>query len=298
MMRTMKPVGFLVVLAVALATAGCRGDDGLPKLPAEYFYDAPYGCKGITTNLELSDERGTGNVYELEHREVTEETATRLAKRLGFEQSPEYDADWQAFIVESDEAELTINVMRITYQRKNLESSPDASLSDDDMVSRAKGQLKSWGLLPKAELATTVKKREDGVTVEFRFAAAPAPDYEFGHIIVALTLGGEVSSLNYTWQEPHSLGEYPLISEKEAWERLQRCEGIVANQGSEVRFTKVRLSLEALPVEARSAFDYLFPVYVFEEDGEYPRWAWVPAVTDEYLIPYEPNYGASGDRLD
>jgi hypothetical protein len=111
-------------------------------------------------------------------------------------------------------------------------------------------------------------------------------------VTVYVGADGAVQSVSYRWHSLEPIGEYPLVSEAEALERLHRCDGHFVDSSHELPSTVDEVSLEYVGLPIEPPYDYLVPVYYFTDrppEGEFHEThGWIPAIVDEYLEPLPP----------
>jgi hypothetical protein len=263
----------------------------LSKLPAyEYNRSAPLcPTRSVTTAIPLSKEPRSATVYGLDWTRADSTFVAEIAAKLGIKAEPQFldQEGYRHFIVEDDSGTLDVlEANRFIYFERNAESNEEPQnrpVSDAEATRTAEAFLRELGLFPDVDLSATVE-REDKIIVHFQLAGVEISPVVQPFIKVRTTSNGDVVGLDYQWQEPHPIGDYPLVSEAEALERLRNCAADIHPFGPMTEVVEVKLVYLAMPVGW--FHDYLIPAYSFRnkgEDGSINEVGVVPAVTDEYL---------------
>lgn len=289
----------LTLVAVLIGVAGCEDaqNDPLPNIPVPRYA----GCSlpdSVTASIDLSASSGEAEVYRLDTVQVNESVASELANKLGVEGSPTYrnmGVVFSAYEVEDADAHLDINATSgiISYRRKAPRAEQNGTpVSDSDAERTAEKFLRDKGLYPITEVEGTVERLTEGLEIRFEPSAIPMAS-EFpgiGTIVVTLTLDGQVAALIYAWREPRPLGDYPLISESAALDRLRKCQVVFSSPKPDIEVEEVELLYLGLPIIGSEELDtlpeFLVPVYKLvgtNPDTNQPALAIVPAITDEHI---------------
>jgi hypothetical protein len=301
--RSCWPTAMTVVLAV-LVISGCGGEK-LPRLPA---YDPRWsgGCylnEPVSTAFPVSEEKGEAEVYRLDFVKRDSAAAADIARKFGVTSDPVPDENAKGLYVAEDEdgRVLVSEYWGFSYSRKieRDERPTGEALPEAEAEKIARDFLRDYDLLPKIEVTMTTRVLESSANMEVVFGAAKMPwrgPLDWQHISVEVGPDGQVWELDYSWQEPHAIGKYPIISMAEAVKRLNACEAYVSDRGENrnvLEFTEAELAYVGMvegTVEYDPPYDFLVPAWLFkgetiQVEGKERPWeaAWIPAVPDEYL---------------
>jgi hypothetical protein len=262
----------------------------LARLPAyEYHLFSWCPTQSVTASIPLSEEPGVATVYALDHATADVAFVAEIAAALGIRAEPQFldQEGFRHFIAEDDSGTLgVLETNRFIYFERNVAPNVEpqnGSVSDTEAKKAAEDFLRQLGLLPEADLSATVE-RDDEIIVHFQLAGVViAPEVQ-PFIKVEIAPNGDVLGLDYQWQEPHPVGDYPIVSEAEALDRLRSCAAYVRVFGPMTEVLEVEFVY--LPRPDGWFHEYLIPAYSFRnegEDGSVNELGVVPAVSSEYL---------------
>lgn len=295
---------FVAAVAISLASvSACSGGRGPSHSLPKYDFNIDGRCFGgspVTFSSVPSIQGGNKEVYRLRHPQVSGDYAAQLAQQLGIHSAPVFipgsannfvhvSGRWEA---EDSTATLVVYEDYGIHFQSKVPAANGVALPEERAVETARSFLENARLLPKTELISTYQADATTGTVEVRFQARGVdlgmPPGDDQTISVTAAPDGMVIILTYYWQEPESLGSFPVISEAEARQRLANCDAFVFLHGNTLNVEQSRLAYVGVPVQ-NPPFDYLVPAYVFTDpgskDGDWPpaQFAVVPAISDDYL---------------
>lgn len=292
-------IGSIASFATILLFAGaaCKnGGDSLRTLPA-YSYSRCSPPESVTSSLDLSSAGGKAKVYALDPAEIDESYAADLARRFGIDASPVYETkgSLSGFTAEDGAASMFIEATTgsVHYGLSTAlgGQGDEGQVSDDDALKTAEKFLREKDLYPQSAMKAAVTRRSTNIEVSLEPADIPLYSTASGErIVVTLSTDGEVWGLIYQWREPEAIGEYPIVSEVDALDRLRNCRVIFASPSSDIDIANIELVYLGVPIEG--PLEYLIPVYKLtdaDQDTAQRQLAVVPAVTDEYLETQGPS---------
>lgn len=270
-------------------------------MPDYGYYQIQWCLPGeaATSMIDLSSDEERAPVYELERARRSYAYVQQLAHELNIDAAPIYQPQYDSpflgsvdavFVVKGASGELIVGEDQpgISYRSKASprgDTTSGQSVSDSGAENRARDFLRAIGLYPTAEVETNVDRRSLAGRIDVVFRPAHIQT-DLGtrsqEIIIQLEGSGDVWGLDYYWQEPKEVGKYPLISEKEALERLRHCQGVISPHDESMQITHVKPVYLGVPVNG--PYEYLIPAFHFWDD--YPiasQHAIIPAIVDEYL---------------
>ena len=280
-----------------LAGAACsNGDDALPLVPA-YGHSSCSPPQSVTSSLDLSSSGGKAKVYGFDRVQIDESSTADVARRLGIDASPVYEekGSFGWFSAEDGTASLfveaTTGSMHYHLSTALGGQRDEGQVSDDDALKTAEEFLRDKDLYPQTDMEGAVTRTNTRIEVRFEPADIPLYSASSGErIVVTLSTDGQVWGLVYQWREPEPIGEYPIVSEVGALDRLRNCRVIFTSFSSGMDVAHIELVYLGVPIEG--PLEYLIPVYKLTDDsqGAAPRQlAVVPAVTDEYTETQSPS---------
>lgn len=87
----------LAVMAAAMLTAGCVGQEGSCRTVTEAYTEAVYRCKDLPVVEDCAWVAVNGTRYRLEASEQAENVSVLVKPVEGFERGPAWKPDWQYF---------------------------------------------------------------------------------------------------------------------------------------------------------------------------------------------------------
>ena len=286
---------FATILLLA-GTACSNGDNALQMLPA-FVYSMCSPPESVTSSLDLSSAGGNARVYALDRPEIDESYAADIARRFGIDASPVYEEKGSLgwFSAEDSTASLFIEATTgsIHYGLSATlgKQHDQGQVSDDDALKTAEEFLREKDLYPQSDMEAAVTRRSTNIGVSLEPADIPLYSTASGErIVVTLDTDGQVWGLIYQWREPEPIGDYPIVSEVGALDRLRNCRVIAALPSSDIDVAHIELVYLGVPIEG--PLEYLIPVYKLTDGGQDTArrlLAVVPAVTDEYLETQTPS---------
>jgi hypothetical protein len=304
---------------IVICPSSSNGDDLFkrPKLP----FSRP-SLGGMTTDLHMqgdielafspSSKTGEARAYRGIPPTLDADYAAAMAQKFGVAGTPEYslyptlykdmsdilnrDAPRQphpCYRVTSDAGTVEVLTEGIAiYEHKKTEQAPTSrQLGEDQARGAAERYLSERGLLPgEAEIWLVTPPLSDGVIfVEFwhrdiRITRSMPFFEELGNsITVGIEQTGDIADVSYYWPELVKLADYPLISERQAYQSI-------VDAFPTVETSSVTMTFASSELVYRSALDeqgnlLFLPVYCFKEadSGQYCA-AEVPAVQPRYYV--------------
>jgi len=273
---------------ISLSCSDSGADAKLPKLPPMGVDPYPgLQRSDVTLAIELSDERPIRTIFRaLPWQPADSEYAHSVAEKLGVVGEPKQEADG-SYIVKSElgEVEIRQSVGNFDYTPSvpKATSVSSAQPGDDELKAAAEAFLSGHDLLPQHARAVSVSYNEYTSRRTVRIEDERlTPSLGLTPFINVNFEAGAVSSVGSRWQPIEALGDYPLLSEKEAFERLFKDKGRIGIMTDKaVTISSVQLAFHVTGNQ-EEGIPTFFPFYYFrgEKDSQY---AWVPAVPDKYL---------------
>jgi hypothetical protein len=298
MVRFAASFAFLALGSLIVA-CGRSPNTSLPILPT-YDYSTMKVCfapESVSTSIELADVPGKAAVYAAGKLQFNANQAFQIATLLGIRSVPEHvqKGAVDRYQVKDDGGAiiLIIDASRgyIHYRESGSLPQTDSTppVPDDSAINAALKFLEELNLSPKFPVDNTVSQTPN--SIEVRFAPRDlVPSLDTTETIkVVLRKNGEVWQLDYYYQEPELVGDYPLISQLDALERLRECRGDIVPASSEINVTDVELVYLGVPLDG--PYEYFIPAYDFSEDlpNGANQGGIIPAITDEYLTVNPPS---------
>lgn len=283
---------YAILAGLCLSTVSCTSASRpLQTLPA-FDYSRCSSPASVTSSTELSRSEGKAQVYKLRRLQVDESFVVDLAAKLGINASVAREARgaYDTFNADDGNALLFVDAASgaILYRLDvplDKESDSQTIVADSEAEAKADVFLSDISLHPQASVESSVSDTSTGIEVRFDPADIPlegSPSSD--SIVVTLDKNGGVWGMSYQWSEPEPIGDYPIISETGALDRIRDCEVFYAMISSQVVATDVQLTYLAIPIDVP---DYLVPVYKVSDVGQNgvrSQLAFVPAVKDQYLM--------------
>jgi hypothetical protein len=290
---TLAGLLFFCLLGVGVI-ASCS-DDGepqptmttSPRLPSPDFRIEPPSRNEVKLSFELSEEQKAITVYRIAPAKVADEDyAQSIAEKLGVIGELTKDNVGRGYDVKGPLGEVSVNNQNgFTFAGtgEQIVAAPITQVEKDELGQAAESFLSERGLLPAhatfsgVSWAGSVPATPDIGFVDER--VSPATDGPF--IKVGLDEDGKVARISYHWVDLEPVGDYPLVSEKEAFERIFRIGVNPAVSHWPVELDSVSLFFYGMETEENGTV--LVPLYEFEDPED--QWIWVPALPDEYILP-------------
>jgi len=301
-----------LVATTGLMLLGCGGTHnqggsvGLQLIPQ---IDLPLDAgefQDFELSMALSESPGRAMVYRFTPQIVNEDYARSVAALFNIASEPIYDRQNQVYTFISNSVRLVVqsgdreDSGRISFNDDSVV--PDGAgllgLSDDDVRTSAEAFLANHHLLPAdAAFMTTDRDRQGKwVDVIFGHAAFDKESLAWLPVRIEVRIVGvhSVASIYYVWPGIEMVGQYPIVSQQEAFQRLLQGEGSGPALEPDVGFSSVDLAyMTAGSVPWTSGAAYLVPVYHFR--GASNQLAIVPALTDNCIQTTEYATPTSGD---
>jgi hypothetical protein len=289
-------------LSAAVSVAVCDNDSweserSLQPVPQpDYFF--PMGFVGnyeVRLLFDPSAEQQTAPVYRIVPEQVGKEYARQVSQKFGLNGDPEFDeiveiAPWSTkgpcYRVTVGETKLEVMLSGVVLYRARPNPPEDAGefvLGDDELEAKAKDFLVEHGLLPDGAEPPQVTRSGSMGFVEYRHQM-PIDSSPPIYVGVAVDNDGNVVLLDQYWPELLKLGDYPVLSEREAYEE------ILQGNASSIPSGIVDLLSVSLVFQSATATDgsrFLVPVYRFQTSERGTDVVDVLALPGEYLLPRE-----------
>ena len=289
-------------LSAAVSVAVCDKDgreseESLQPVPQPGFFlpIASLGNYEVRLLFDPSVEQQTAPVYRIAPEQIDEEYARQVSQKFGLNGDPEFDenveiAPWSTkgpcYRVTAGETKLEVVLSGFVLYRARPNPPEDAGefvLGDDEAKAKAKEFLSDHSLLPDGAKPPQVDHFGSMGFVEYRHQMQIDSNPPI-HVGVAVNNDGDVVLLYQYWPELQKLGDYPVLSEREAYEE------ILKGNASSVPSGIVDLLSVSLVFQSATAKDgtrFLVPVYRFQISEEPTDVVDVLALPDEYLLPRE-----------
>lgn len=253
------------------------GGDSLPKLPSIYMPPSTLIKDGdITLAIRLSDEQQAVTVYQAApYREADDRYVESIATKLGIVGKPERNSDG-VYEVDSGAGSVTVwGENNFSFVRTPSQETGTGTAGDEELSRQAETFLSEYGLLPANAQFQSVDSHR---IVNFRNRLV-SPGIGGPLVDVVVDPNGVVTQFRYDWPDLIRLGDYPLLSEKQAFERIFEGGVFVTFRHFPAQVDSVQLSFHE--ERAENGENVYVPFYWFRgpDDGSIR----VPAVRDEYI---------------
>jgi hypothetical protein len=270
-----------------------------PAVLPEYDYSLTGEClrpDSVSSSVPLSDAKAKAPVYAMERQQFDAERVGEIASALGIQATLQRNQGGNGFYdYEVEDSGGFLHVLpsggylryhdaRPLPLTDSMPAIPDAEAKDI-----ASEFLQKLELSPKWPVDAAVNETTNSIEVRFTPRNVVPSVHTTETITVTLRKGGEVSQLEYYYQEPTIAGEYPIVSQADALERLRECRGIVtALFRDEMNVSGTELVYLGVPL--KGPYEYLIPAYYFFSDlpDGTRQTAVIPAIADEYLTVNPP----------
>lgn len=295
----------------------------------------------VHISFDLSDERSTAHVYQASYRTLDEADARDLADRFGVATEPqliptperaEHPAVlfWPGFRFEGEKARLEVLLNGSVTLTRHSTKGEVVQLNEDQAKERAIEFLSACGVLPQTaevyqvrflgvpEQRNTVVTFADKRLRDTHIASECQPIPKMSAQVKMCNIGAlsplievvfddlgtvdEVRITDWPWPDIKRVGDYPIVSEEEAYRRILEGLGAPSYRLSPDNVESIQLI--SVTLEYRQTYEmdqrrivgpiYYVPFYRFRTDGDYQ--IVVPALTDEYLFP--PGYEWIAEPID
>ena len=254
----------------ALPTVSDTETNTPPVLPPLDMYPPGYMAENdaVTLTFEPSDQKTTGTVYRVVYPELNEQYAQEFASKLGVQGEVRYDDSAGYPVYKIEDGDVSLHVMQggFNYFASNRPSfgQPSSDFSEAKATDKAKGFLSEHGLLPDdAEFGEASLSQDGSISVgagnkSFPVLFAVFPYFPPFGISITFDPQGNIDDISYFWPNVEKVGEYPLLSEREAHQDMLS-HPTESAQGTTVTITSFVLSYyTSTDAEGTS---YLVPVY-------------------------------------
>jgi hypothetical protein len=279
-------VAVLVILVVT-ACSGGRGSstDGssLPKLPP---FDVSPGREltreEVRLTFEPSEKTPTGTIYgAAPWKGADEQYAQSIAEKFGVLGQAQRIGEDGSLLAKDSAGEVTVWHQNDFLFVSSLSQNTGAvTLAEDELLSIAKGYLSEHGVLP----LNAVPGRTDKAGVAYFDNSLISPGFTSPSVMVVVRADGAVLQVRVRWPDLQSLGDYPLLSQKQAFASIFENPVLAIYKGLPLELDSVELFLQ----EERSANgqDVYVPFYWFRRPDDTS--VSVSAVPAKYVEAQQP----------
>jgi hypothetical protein len=241
----------------------------------------PPGKEDVTATFALSNQTSTLPLYRgLPPDEADEAYALSIAKQLAID--GEVTFEFNNYVVRSGIGEVKVIAVdqfafypTADYPMSRGSTAPD----ENELRRRARAFLSDHNLMPADAEITEVHNELKWPTVKLENKYLVPSDATTPEINMQFAEDGSLKWLGYVWPPIEKVGDYPIISEAQAFERiLEPGAAYVALNKPSVAMVSVQMTLH--DVVGKGAL-YFEPFYEFRSAGQ--DLALVSALPDEYL---------------
>jgi hypothetical protein len=225
--------------------------------------------QSVTLAFEPSDERPIRTAYRLVYQGFDEQHAQNLAKKLGVKGAVRYDdsEEGPAYTIEGENASLDLLPICFIYTHQNREEGDGNSggITEAEAREKAEAFLSERDLLPRDAEFEEASRSQDGsvsltaVNKSFPILFFAFPLFPPFMISVGFSPKGEIASIMHCWPGYEAVGDYTLLSEREAHQAMLR-NPTESAPGVSVTINSFILSYYTA-TDAEEGIRYLAPVY-------------------------------------
>jgi len=291
MMRFLTVCLALAVLPATALFVVCRSgsdeptgvDENLPRLPA---VDMPASVQmredDVILSFEPSEQERSATVYRTApERDADEQYAESIANKFGVIGKPQKDNVSGGYDVESEIGSVSVPAQNgFSFARAATQQGSARTLGEDELRREAEAFLSERDLLPaNARFSFADLQRRDVYFENIQVS----PGIGGPSIVVGFDEAGTVARVGYDWPDLEPVGDYPLVTEEEAFEHIFRGGVFVVFKHLPVEVDSVQVFFyEERAEDNKSVY---VPFYRFK--GPDDQHIWVPALPDEYIMPQE-----------
>jgi hypothetical protein len=306
--RGLRVVPFAATFCVAFLFSCGESRPNSALAPLNYGPRTCVSSESVSMAAGLSNGAGSAEAYSAEQKVMDKDRAAQIAAVFGLLGAPEFDADLNQFAFRDGDVQLFVGDGVIVYNTAQGTHEDVEETAQVDAVGVVRDILFRAGLYPTGDVSTESEREElSGATVRIGLKGVEFDDFTWQGIVAGVDGSGQLVNLSYHWQNLVPDGEYPVVSEADAFRRLQDCQvvGLVPPvTGFNMRVKEVKLKYMGIPNQDGSAYAYFLPVYEFRgepldrsrgatwETAEFVA-ALVPAAADEHLVRSAPSPAAT-----
>lgn len=304
------PLGCSGKRSQSVTTPSTGGTSALPVLPPLDIYPPGYLAENqaVTLSFEPSDEKPVRTVYRLIRRESTQQYAEEMAQKLGVKGNARKDdsAESLTYTVQDENASVSVTEGCFMYVSSHSGATPAPGLTEANAGDGAKSFLSERGLMPPDAIFGEASRSQDGsISVgagnkSFPTLFAVFPIFPPFSISFSFDPQGSLDDIIYCWPDLEPVGDYPLLSEREAHQSALS-NGTESAPGATVTINSFVLSYFT-STDAEGTTSYLVPVYCamgvrHRESGEDETGciAPVPAIPESQMRRGYPDWAPASD---